>query len=154
MITVINSTIDYSASSAAYDLGTLYFAGTKAYRYVRAAAACTNDLLASTESVCGDSGGVYYVNNDLAGGTGLGVTTPMGVAIGTIAENYYGWIQVGGVATVITDGEVAAAEAIVLDASNDGDVDTMADGEEEQVFGWATAADVGTVGTIMLRGLI
>jgi hypothetical protein len=93
------------------------------------------------------------VNNNFAGGTGLG-TIPTGIAIAALAENYYGWVQVGGVATCITNGSVASGEYVVNDTANDGDLDTMADGEEEQVLGYSPVADVGTVGTIILKGLI
>ena len=152
----LTQALTFSGSTALHAMGTIYFdyENAKAYRYSKVAAAVTNDVIAITESVCADSGGVFYVNNDFAEGTGLGVATPMGVAISQISEGYYGWMQVGGVATVITDGSVAAGEALVLDSSNDGDVDTMADGEEEQVFGFATADDADTVGTMLLKGLI
>ena len=49
-----------------------------------------------------------------------------------------------GVADVYSDGSVAAGEAVVADDTTNGIADTMADGEEEQVFGWALEADSGS----------
>lgn len=148
--------LTYFGTSTLHYLGSLLYdtATAKVYRYSLAAAAMTNDALAIGECTCADTGGNFYVNNDMAGGTGLG-TFPMGIAISAIPENYYGWIQVGGLAYLsITDGSVAANDFLVNDTGVDGGCDTMADGEEEQVFGMAIAADVGTTGYAILKGLI
>jgi len=147
--------ITYFGTTTLHTLGALLYdsESAKVYRYVKCAAAVTNNALAAGECLCADTGGAYYVNNDMAGGTGLG-TLPMGVAISAIPENNYGWIQVGGQASVtITDGEVAANDFIVNNTGEDGGCDTMADGEEEQVFGFVIAADVGDAVTVQLRGL-
>ena len=70
----------------------------------------------------------------------------IGVALGTvdISEKKYAFIQVAGVADVYSDGSVAAGEAVVADDTTNGIADTKADGEEEQVFGWALEADSGS----------
>lgn len=81
------------------------------------------------------------VTNDRSGGSAIGTQTSFGgVCLGVPTTAYYGWVQVGGVATVLGDGSVAAGEAVVLH-SVDGEADTMAAGEEHQVFGVALEAD-------------
>lgn len=151
--TDLSQAVTYSGSSALHQLGGIYFDvdTSKVYRYVVAAAACTNDTLAANEAICYDTGGEYIVNNDMADGTGIG-TIPAGVAIGDIAEGYYGWIQVGGKAYTVGDGSVAQKEYVVPDIGVDGQVDTMAAGEEAQVMGWALENDAPAV-HIILRGL-
>ena len=152
----LSSPLTYFGTSTLHYLGSLLYdtESAKVYRYSRAAAAMTNDVLAIGECTCADTGGWFYVNNDMAGGTGLG-TFPMGVAISAIPENNYGWIQVGGLGYVsITDGSVAANDFIVNDTGADGGCDTMADGEEEQVFAMAIAADSGTTAYILFKGLM
>lgn len=77
---------------------------------------------------------------------------PAGVFQSVLATNKYGFIQTGGdgrVDLAVTDGGVAAGDPLVIDggATPVGAVDTMADGEEEGVFGYALAADSGTVQT-------
>lgn len=87
------------------------------------------------------SGGAgLTVTNDRSGGstTGQGVA---GISLGTHTQNYYGWVVVEGVCSVKTDTGVAFDDFLVAHTV-DGEADTMADGEEEQVFGYALAADV------------
>jgi hypothetical protein len=81
-----------------------------------------------------------------------------GVALGTIADGQYGWIQVAGLNTYTkTDGAVAVGEAIVPHASADGQGDTVAAGStvvntEAQVFGYALVADTTSAcSAVMLR---
>jgi hypothetical protein len=96
------------------------------------------------------------VTNDYTGGSGLTVKG-CGVAIAAvdISEAPYVWVQVGGVATVRSDGSVAAGEA-VIGHTVDGEVDTMADGEEELVVGFALEADSGSPVTcsVKLAGIL
>ena len=156
MLREIKEPVTYFSATPNYDLGELYYddRSAKVYRYVACAAAATNNALAAGEYCCADTGGAWIVNNDVTGGTGMG-TEPMGIAISAIPENYYGWIQVGGMAAVtITDGSVAAGEYIMPHATTDGGVDTMADGSEESVFAFTNQADVGNTCTIQLKGLI
>ena len=46
-----------------------------------------------------------------------------------------------------------ANDFIVNDVAVDGGCDTMADGEEEQVFGIVVADDVTNAASVLLRGL-
>ena len=64
-----------------------------------------------------------------------------------IAAESFGYIQKGGFcANITTDGGVAQGDSLVMDGGGTvGKVaDTMADGEEECVFGNALAADAST----------
>jgi hypothetical protein len=81
------------------------------------------------------------VTMDFTGGSGLSAKV-VGITpnIQDISAKQYGFIQTSGVATVIGDGSVAAGEAVIGHSVN-GQADTMADGEEELVFGFALAAD-------------
>ena len=94
--------------------------------------------------VCPASTDGTKVTADRADGSQIALRG-IGVALGTvdISEKKYAFIQVAGVADVYSDGSVAAGEAVVADDTTNGIADTMADGEEEQVFGWALEADSG-----------
>jgi hypothetical protein len=84
------------------------------------------------------------VTTDYSGGSGLSAKV-VGVAITAvdISDKAYGWIQIAGVVSTSGDGGVSAGDAVVGHAT-DGEADTMADGEEELVFGFALAADTGS----------
>lgn len=102
------------------------------------------------------------VTNDRSGGSAIGTqTAPAGIVLDVMTQNYFGFIQVSGNALVIGDGSVAAGEAVVSH-SVDGEADTMAAGEEHQVFGVALDADgtgndplgVSTMFHCRLKGLV
>ena len=130
-------------STALYPLGQLYFdlPNGKWYRYVEGDAALDSDTLAAQQVLTWMDNG-YEVTNDVSEGMGVGGFC--GVAISAITESAFGWIQTGGQATVLTDGGVSAGEALVPHSEN-GEADTMADGEEEQVFAVALQDDHETV---------
>lgn len=156
MLRSINEPVTYFSPVPEYVLGQLYYSESdaKVYRYVKAAAALNNSVFAVGEMACADTGGAYWVSNDVAGGTGLKEQC-MGIAISLIPIINYGWVQVCGMAEVTaTDGSVAQGEYITTHATTDGGVDTFANGLEEQAIGFTLAADVGNVVTIQLRGLI
>lgn len=99
----------------------------------------------------------YEVTKDRAGGSSLG-RIAAGVALGTITDGKYGWIQVAGLNTYTkTDGSVAVGEGIVPHASADGQADSVASGStvvntEAQVFGYALVADTTSAcSAVMLR---
>jgi len=138
-----------TSTTAQNGLGVLRFEGSKVYRYVKAADAITQRAVVS------------FDGNDAAGTDdwtvikgSADVVTPAGVAVGAIASGSYGWIQVGGIVSCIGDGSVSALDAVV--SNGDGTVDTMADGEEEQVIGFALEDDIATTYyvNVKLRGLI
>lgn len=77
------------------------------------------------------------------------VALAVGVFQSILATNQFGWVQIGGIGVktlAVTDGSVAAGDPLVIDggATAVGATDTMADGEEESICGWALAADSGT----------
>ncbi len=111
------------------------------YRYIQNIAA---DSVAIADGTC-----VYgtttwgVVSPDFTGGNGI-TTNVVGVGIVAIAAGSFGWIQVSGYHdAVLTDAGVSAADFLVGHSVN-GECDTMADGEEEQVFGQALTADTAT----------
>lgn len=125
----------------------------KAYKYilVEDAALAVGDVVEYSDT----SG--YEVTKDRAGGASLG-RVAAGVALGTITDAYYGWIQVKGLNTYTkTDGSVAVGQAIVPHASSDGVADSVESGStavntEAQVFGYALVADTTSAcSAVMLR---
>lgn len=128
-------------------------ATSKVYKYILAedAALAVGDVVEYSDT----SG--YEVTKDRAGGASLGRVVA-GVALGTITDAYYGWIQVQGLNTYTkTDGSVAVGDALVPHATADGQADTAASGStvvntEAQVFGYALVADTTSAcSAVMLR---
>lgn len=128
-------------------------ATSKVYKYIRAedAALAVGDVVEYSDTTG------YEVTKDRAGGASLGRVVA-GVALGTITDAYYGWIQVAGLNTYTkSDGSVAVGDALVPHASSDGLADTAASGStvvntEAQVFGYALVADTTSAcSAVMLR---
>lgn len=128
-------------------------ATSKVYKYilVEDAALAVGDVVEYSDT----SG--YEVTKDRAGGASLG-RVAAGVALGTITDAYYGWIQVGGLNTrVKTGGSVAVGAALVPHATSDGLAVTAESGStavntEAQVFGYALVADTTSAcSAVMLR---
>jgi hypothetical protein len=144
-------------ATAQEQLGKVYvdYASGKAYRYVLAedAALANGDVVEFSDT----SG--YEVTNDRAGGSSLGRFVA-GVAIGTISDGQYGWIQVSGKHSAVkTDGAVAAGDRLVPHATADGQADTEASGStvavtSGQVFGFALATDSGTTSAGTVAAMI
>lgn len=146
--------------TAQVEPGCVWFneAGDKAYKYV-----LVEDANIANGDVVeyADASG-YEVTKDRSGGASIGRFVA-GVAITTITDAQYGWIQVSGIHTAVkTDGAVAKGDKLVPHASVDGRADTEAAGStvavtSGQVFGVALATDAGTTsaGTVaaMLRCL-
>ena len=83
----------------------------------------------------------FIVSPDMSAMLGV---RPVGVAIGAIAAGSYGFMLVSGFHDAVwTDGAVSEGDALV-GHSTDGEADTFADGEEEQAFAMALAADTTT----------
>lgn len=93
------------------------------------------------------------VTNDRSGGSALAGTIPAGVACRVMTQNYYGFIQVTGLATLYGDGSIAAGDVVVLDTGTDGYCDTMASTEESLIVGTALADD-GPTFLCALKGLV
>ena len=114
----------------------------KKYKWVKIADAV--DLLTGYVLTPASTDGTE-VTPDITSGSSK-ATRGVGVALGAVdvSATPYCFMQIAGVATVFTDGDVVAGDAVVADSAADGRADTMADGEEEQVFGFALAADSGS----------
>lgn len=147
-------------TAASEQLGKLYVdhATGNSYRYVLVEDA---NLAKGDVVEYADSTG-YEVTKDRSGGSSIGRFVA-GVAITTITDAKYGWIQVSGIHTAVkTDGAVVKGDRLVPHASVDGYADTEANGStvvvtSGQVFGVALATDSGTTtaGTVaaMIRCL-
>lgn len=133
-------------------------AGDKVYKYV-----LVEDMnIAKGDVVEYSDATGYEVTKDRAGGSSIGRYVA-GVAITTITDAQYGWIQVSGIHTSVkTDGAVVKGDRLVPHATVDGRADTEANGSTVvvtagQTFGVALATDSGTTsaGTVaaMLRCL-
>lgn len=156
---VLNPILTANDSAPVAQLGTIWEqpATGKVFKYV-----LIEDMAVAAGDVVeySDTTG-YEVTKDRSGGASIG-RLAAGVAVGTISDGYYGWIQVSGKATVKTDGAVAKGDRLVPHASVDGQADTEANGStvvvtSGQVFGIALATDSGTTsaGTVpaMIRCL-
>ena len=157
---IVRAPLDSNSATALVEPGCVWYneAGDKAYKYVLVEDA---NLAKGDVVEYADVTG-YEVTNDRSGGASLGRFVA-GVAITTITDAKYGWIQVSGIHTAVkTDGAVAKGDRLVPHASVDGRADTEANGSTVvvtagQTFGFALATDSGTTsaGTVaaMLRCL-
>ena len=128
------------------------YASGNVYKYVLVEDAA----IANGDSVEFSDTSGYEVTKDRSGGASVGKLAA-GVAITTISDGYYGWIQVSGRHTSVkTDGAVVKGDRLVTHASVDGRADTEASGStvvvtSGYVFGMALATDSGTTsaGTVV-----
>lgn len=114
----------------------------KQYRYVR-----VEDMnLAANDVVTYSDATGTEVTKDRAGGSSLG-SNFAGVAVSTITDAYYGWVQIKGLATCKVNANVAiaAGNRVMVDTA-DGCVKAYAatTGSEDYSFGMALAADTAT----------
>ena len=140
-------------ATAKEEAGRVRWESGKAYRYVLA----EDGALANGDVVEFSDTSGYEVTKDRAGGASIGRVVA-GVAIGTITDAYYGWVQVHGRHTAIkTDGGVSAGDVLVPHTNKDGVADTGTSASTVvitagQVFGHALAADTDsttTAGTVV-----
>jgi hypothetical protein len=105
--------------------------------------------------------GLTEVTNDISGGSAIGTAGDAAVsqqAVGIIintagvanqpAQNEYGFVMKSGVHPIKSDDGISQDHRLVPDAV-DGGADTMADGEEEQVFAVALADDNDTTDRVL-----
>ena len=119
--------------------------GRKVYVYVKNAE--DSAALAAGEVVKWDNVSSGAVKKASAAGDLLA-----GVAIGAITAGNYGWVQVFGLATVLTASGTAAGDAVIASASAGvGGKVTKGTAPTNQVLGWATdARDAGETNTVFL----
>jgi len=138
-------------STAKEELGRIRWENNKAYKYV-----CVEDTSIAIGDVVefSDTSG-YEVTKDRSGGASIGRVVA-GVAIGTLTDAYYGWIQVYGRHTSVkTDGGVAVGDTLIPHASYDGKADTGTTASTVvitvgQSFGYALAADDTSASTAVV----
>ncbi len=134
-------------------LGTLRITDDgKIYRFVKVVNAI--DLVVGSLLQLIDDTTTWEVTADLTGGAD-GEATAHVVGVSPVindvsAGEIYQWIQCSGLALVKTnaDDDISAADYLVYDVNNQGTCDTMADGEEEQVFAYAVSDDVNADDTV------
>jgi hypothetical protein len=133
------------------ELGRIRWEKGKAYKYVLVEDA--NIAIGDVVEFSDTSG--YEVTKDRSGGASIGRVVA-GVAIGTITDAQYGWIQVYGRHTAVkTDGGVAVGDALVPHASYDGKADSGTTASTVvitvgQSFGMALAADDTSASTAVV----
>lgn len=114
------------------------------YRYVllSATSACAATQ-GSVAAIADATANAWDVTVDVSEQIGTATGRAVGVFQNSVTAGNYGWILVNGYGEVRTDGGVAAGDYLVPHSA-DHEADTMADGEEEQVFAMALEADTTT----------
>lgn len=108
------------------------------YRYIKN----KDHTTVAGQCVVRQSDVAWEVTNDFSDSH---ATLPVGVGLVQIilTDGQYGWMQTGGYNRVAIPHAIAAtlAEglAIVADTANDGNIDQMADGEEDIIIGYSLA---------------
>ena len=145
--TVVEGALTSTSTAQLHPLGTLRGdSDGKIYRYVKNIDLTAADGWALCAASTTDPN---VVSGDASGGSVI-TSIPRGVVIGAIPQNSYAWIQVSGYkSNVLSDGSVAAGEALIKHASTDGGVDSGAAGSTvvvtvHQSFGKALANDTTT----------
>lgn len=140
-------------SEAKLEPGTIWQDGAtgKAYKYVLIEDA---DVANGDVVEFSDTSG-YEVTKDRAGGASIGRVVA-GVAVATVTDGNYGFIQVSGKHNKVkTDGNVAAGAVLIPHATYDGKATTAAAGStvvntEGQRFAFALAADDTSASTAVV----
>lgn len=122
-------------------LGQLYIKEGNVYRYVQVEDAA---LAANVVVEYSDSTGTE-VTKDRSGGASIG-RTAAGVAVATVSDGNYGWVQVDGVATVLVPAAtaVAAGDLLTTHPTSDGGVIVATTSTFKNAFAVALAADTAT----------
>ncbi len=144
----ITTEVDLLANKR-YDLGAYLWdpATSTGYRYWHNAGADAT-IVGDAAAHKGTYGQVSVTSGDGVINAVSTVAWCAGIAQAVIASGYCGWFQTKGPGQVaaVTDTGIAAGDPLVIDsgATPVGILDTMADGEEEGVLGYALAADSGS----------
>jgi hypothetical protein len=82
-------------------------------------------------------------------------STPVGVAVYPVVNAEFGWLQVGGVATILADGANAVGSDLVASNGVAGAVEDAASSGAQPIVGTAVTGAADTeYGAVLLRGLI
>lgn len=133
-------------------LGNLRFEGGKVYKWVKTAVDITAGYACNYVT---DSNTVTIVYAATVAANAKAGIAPTAITAATDSATYYFWLQVGGLATCFTNGSVALGAQVALDWNGtDGRVIPNTPGTNDAlVIGVCPAADVGTVGLVLLQGL-
>jgi hypothetical protein len=112
---------------------------TGLYRYVQ----IKDIAVADGDVLCPDAAtGVVCTKASKDRSADIISTLSVGIAVGTITADYYGYVLVRGRhSNILTDGGVAAGDALYPHATTDGAADTRAETVASGTFGTALAAD-------------
>lgn len=82
-------------------------------------------------------------------------SAPVGVAVYNITAAYFGWLQVGGIATILSDGGDAVGSDVVASNATAGAVEDAASSGAQPIVGTAiTGVATTEYGAYKLRGLL
>lgn len=132
----VNISLTSNDAEAKEQMGKIVFDGAtgKAYKYVQFKDAATVGQLVEYTSTSGTL--VSPLKSAAVG------RVAAGVALTSMTDEYFGWIQISGVNSAVkADGGVAAGAQLVSDASLDGRVETATTATRGRVIGYALAAD-------------
>lgn len=140
---MLGFSFDYTSDTDDHGVGTVHGPDENGntYRWVE----FVDQDAAVSEVVYPATTDLTQVTTDYTGGSATAAKV-CGVTVATavdISVAKYGFVQISGSRLVRTDGSVSAGEALV-GHTVDGEADTMADGEEELVFGFALETDSGS----------
>jgi hypothetical protein len=125
---------DFS-TTALFALGETARLGQKSYQYAKATAATTIGLI---HILLADGTAVAMTTTNSAPGTGAGAA--VGVALGTMAINEYGWFQIDGVCASISAGTSCVAYTLLNSTATAGRVDDDATAGAEVINGLVVTA--------------
>lgn len=147
--------LDVCHDTAQYELGAVIAgANGKKYRYVQFKDAVT---YVAGHVVClkDNDANEWAVTNDVS--ANMAGDHPVGVVFQSTVptEDEYGWVQIGGVATVLAgSGSIVAGDYLKPDDTTDGAADEATEGTHENILGIAMEAITDTeTGAVLLRGL-
>lgn len=150
--------LDVCHDTPQYELGALIQgANGNWYRYVQFVDAVTY-VAGHVVCLADADANEWKVTNDRSGGSQMAGFHPVGVVFQATVptENQYGWVQCGGVATVLAgSAAIIAGDYLKPDESTDGAADEATEGTDENIFAiaLATIADTET-GKALLRKLL
>jgi len=139
----VNLSLNSDDSTAKVELGSIWNDGAtgKSYKYVliEDMAVAANNVVEYSDATGNE------VTKDRAGGASLG-RHAAGVAVGTITDAQYGFIQIDGISsvTVPAAGAVAAGDLLVPHATSDGGVAKATTSTFKNAFAVALSADTAT----------
>ena len=146
VLTANDATAQEAVGSIRVELDSTY--GARAYRYVQAAADTT---VANGTALAYSDAYKFVATSDISDAD---VNQPLGVGVGAITAEYYGWVQVLGYHSAVKtngDDDIADGASIILGA--DGVFDSVPSGtaSSSKRLGVAVAADIDAANTVAVQ---